>query len=76
MTWEDSIRKSNKRTAISKRFLSLPRLHSKISFGIPIADIPDHPLKKFHVLRKCPILDLFAQNLAKQPPEILMPGIR
>jgi hypothetical protein len=50
MTWEYSIRKSNKRTAISKRFLSLARLHSKIRFGIPVADIPDHPLKKFHIL--------------------------
>jgi 3-oxoacyl-[acyl-carrier-protein] synthase II len=46
MTWSDLNQKPTKRTAISKRFLSLPGLHSKISFGIPVGDIAEYTALK------------------------------
>ena len=51
-------------------------LEFKVILCVIIADVFNHPVQSFLVVRKQALLDIIAKQVAKQTAEILMAGIR
>ena len=51
-------------------------LEFKVILCVIIADVFNHPVQSFLVVREQALLDIIAKQVAKQTAEILMAGIR